>query len=201
MMMNFGDMGWLKPVKAGGNHQSSRLSASTVDLGSRPPRRVVCLREKMEERIRRPRPPEPFFLSSDAEIPEGKASRSPPLFVFGQTDVSPYLRREVRDEISGPPLPPCGRNKRSKETPRAETLQKLIHPFRQRIFNYRLIFLHDLSAPERASDQVLSVMKSDVTQATERDQTRRRQVTSIWLKTPEKAGKTTVQTVIEWCEE
>jgi hypothetical protein len=68
-------------------------------------------------------------------------------------------------------------------------LQQLVHPLRKRQFNYRLIFVHDLSVPERRCVQVLSVMKSDVTRANERVHTRRRQVTSVWLKTPERQGK------------
>ena len=57
-------------------------------------------------------------------------------------------------------------------------LQQFVHPLRERVGNYRLIFVHDLSVPERRRAQVLSLMKCDVTQANERVHTRARQVTS-----------------------
>lgn len=147
---------------------------------------------KREERFARPWQPKPFFLSSDPEIPQSETSRSFPNLILRQTDVPTHLRRQMFCQISDLPPPPARADEGGEKLPRAEAFEKIVHPLIQRDFNYGLIFVHDWSVPERASAQVLSKMKSDVIQADERVQTRRRQVTSGWLENAGKAGKMTV---------
>lgn len=142
-------------------------------------------------------------LCSRSDVPERQATWIGRR-LLGKADVPPQLWRQVggRDAELSPP-PACA-DQGDQQPPRAEVLQQFIHPPGERSFNYRLIVLHDLSVPERRRAQVLSVMKSDVSQADGRVHTRRQQVTSVWLKNAGKAGKTTVQTVIgciEWRRE
>ena len=84
----------------------------------------------------------------------------------------------MRRQIANLSPSPGGTDQGGEQPPGAKVLQQFVHPLGERVGNYRLIFVHDLSVPERRRAQVLSLMKCDVTQANERVHTRARQVTS-----------------------
>ncbi|MDH4412193.1 MAG: hypothetical protein QE484_02720 [Rhizobium sp.] len=51
-------------------------------------------------------------------------------------------------QIADLPPPPSRADQGRQQLPRAKALKKFVHPLTQRSFNYRLIFVHDLSVPE-----------------------------------------------------
>lgn len=75
-------------------------------------------------------------------------------------------------------------------------LQQFIHPLGERVGNYRLIFVHDLSVPERRRAQVLSLMKMrrDTSERTRSHALAASHVSMV--ENAGKAGNMTVQTVI-----
>ncbi|MCC8933557.1 hypothetical protein [Rhizobium sp. 'Codium 1'] len=65
----------------------------------------------------------------------------------------------MRRQIAKLSPPPAGTDQGGQQSPGAKVLQQFIHPLGERVGNYRLIFVHDLSVPERRRAQVLSLMK------------------------------------------